>query len=308
MPNWQQVNEEIRAASRSPYDLVRRKYLAKLHKHTKRNVIIYYSGWLQKPDLARNSAAMAAFGINDNDKNGFMAAIKGLNRKQGLDLILHTPGGEVAATESLVDYLRSMFDIDIRAIIPQLAMSGGTMISCASKEIFMGKHSSLGPIDPQIAGMAAHAVRDEFRQAIAEAKADPASIPFWGQIISKYPPTLLGACDNAIAWSTQLAKAWLKTGMFKGEKGSTQLISRIVNGLGNHAVTKSHSRHIPIAHAKALGLKVTAIESDPVFQDLVLTVHHATIQTFNDTPSIKIIENHLGVAMVQQVQVRQAST
>ena len=42
------------------------------------------------------------------------------------------------------------FGEDIRAIIPQTSMSGGTMIACSCKEILMGKHSSLGPVDPQI--------------------------------------------------------------------------------------------------------------------------------------------------------------
>ena len=36
-----------------------------------------------------------------------------------------------------------------------MAMSGGTMIACSCKEILMGKHSSLGPVDPQIMGIAA---------------------------------------------------------------------------------------------------------------------------------------------------------
>ncbi len=63
-------------------------------------------------------------------------------------MILHTPGGDIAATESIVDYLYCMFDKDIRVIVPQISMSAGTMIALASKEIVMGKHSNLGPIDP----------------------------------------------------------------------------------------------------------------------------------------------------------------
>jgi len=73
-----------------------------------------------------------------------MLAINKLDRSKGLDLILHTPGGDIAATESLVDYLYSMFDKDIRVIVPQISMSDGTMIALASKEIVMGKHSNLG--------------------------------------------------------------------------------------------------------------------------------------------------------------------
>ena len=51
---------------------------------------------------------------------------------RGLDLILHTPGGDMAATESLVDYLRAMFGTDICAFVPQLAMSAGTIARKAS--------------------------------------------------------------------------------------------------------------------------------------------------------------------------------
>ncbi|MBM6683707.1 ATP-dependent Clp protease proteolytic subunit [Collinsella intestinalis] len=70
--------------------------------------------------------------------NGFMNAIFGMDREKGLDLILHTPGGEIAAAEAIVNYLRSCFS-DITAIIPQLAMSAGTMIACACNQVVMGR-------------------------------------------------------------------------------------------------------------------------------------------------------------------------
>ncbi|MGI9255495.1 MAG: SDH family Clp fold serine proteinase [Salinispira sp.] len=97
-------------------------------QYTGRNVIVYYSGWLQKPNAPDSE-------VNDSDKNRFMAVIHGLERDKGLDLFLHTPGGDIAATESLIDYLRAIFDDDIRVFIPQLAMSAGTMIACAAKVI-----------------------------------------------------------------------------------------------------------------------------------------------------------------------------
>ena len=68
--------------------------------------------------------------------------------KNGLDLLMHSPGGSPDAAEAVVNYLRSKFT-DIRVIIPQAAMSAATMLACAANRIVMGKHSSLGPIDPQ---------------------------------------------------------------------------------------------------------------------------------------------------------------
>ena len=114
MPNWKEILDEINAAG-SIHDVIRRKYLEKLHQVTERNVIIYYSGWLQKSGFPGTE-------VNDNDKNGLMNTIHKMDTGKGLDLILHTPGGDSAATESLVDYLHSVFGYNIRAIVPQLAM------------------------------------------------------------------------------------------------------------------------------------------------------------------------------------------
>ena len=159
MPSWDKVQSEIRQAG-STHDVIRRQHLSRLHDVTGRNVIAYYSGWLEKEQLL--SQGLTGVEVNDSDKNGFMATIHELDRSLGLDLILHTPGGDVAATESLVDSLRAMFGSDIRVIVPHLAMSAGTMIALSAREVVMGKHSSLGPIDPQMGGLPAHGVIEEF--------------------------------------------------------------------------------------------------------------------------------------------------
>jgi membrane-bound ClpP family serine protease len=299
MPNWKELLEEVKAAG-STHDVIRRKYLQQLHEKTGRNVIVYYSGWLQKGDLRRQG--LGEFSISDADKNGFMTAIHGMDRSKGLDLVLHTPGGDAAATESLVGYLRSMFDTDIRAIIPQIAMSAGTMIACACREIVMGKHSSLGPSDPQIAGLAAHGVIEEFTSAQKEVARNQVLGILWQPIIAKYSPTLIGECQKAIKWADTMVTEWLVSGMFKDEPLPAEAARKVVQELGSHALTLSHSRHISMEKALSMGLKVTALESDQKMQEMVLTVHHACVQTLTDTPATKIIENQMGVAFIPSVQ------
>ena len=296
MPNWNQLLNEINAAE-GTHDVIRRRYLKKVFKITGRNVIIYYSGWLQKENIAGS-------GINDEDKNGFMTVIHELDRSLGLDLILHTPGGEMAATESLVDYLRSMFGTDIRAIVPQLAMSGGTMIACACKEIFMGKQSSLGPIDPHYGGIPAHGIVEEFKRAKKEISEDTSSssIAVWQPIIAKYNPTLVGECEKAIDWSNEMTREWLQTGMFASEQNSDDKINNILKELGDHALTKSHARHLSVERCREMGLKVSALEEDDRLQDAVLSLHHACMLTFSATPAFKIVENHLGIAFIKVAQ------
>jgi hypothetical protein len=296
MPNWRELLSEVQAAA-PVFDVVRRNYVKQLNAYTDRNVILYYSGWLQKGHLQGLSPSV--FSINDSDKNGFMATIHLLDRTKGLDLILHTPGGDLAATESLVDYLRSMFGTDIRAIVPQLAMSAGTMLALACKQIVLGKHSNLGPIDPQIGGMPAHGIIEEFKQAAAEIAADPSKAYIWQPIIGKYTPTLIGRCDKAIKWSNQIVRQWLLTGMYLGAANANKKASKVVKELGTHALTKSHARHISLARAQEIGLDVFPLETDKTLQDRVLTVHHACIQTLSSTSALKLIENHLGVAFIE---------
>ena len=292
MPSWKELLDELKAVG-STYDVFRRRYVEQLYQLTERNVIVYYSGWLQKPGLP------FPFGINDADKNGFMAAIHKLDRGKGLDLILHTPGGDVAATEALVDYLCSMFGTNIRAVVPQVALSAGTLISLACKQIVMGKHSSLGPIDPQIGLTSAHGIIEEFQQAATEIKSDPAKVPVWQPILAKYGPALIGDCDKAIKWTNELAKEWLVSGMFDGHDDAESKAETVISELANHALTKSHTRHISAARAKTLGLEVLELEQDDDLQEAVLSVHHACIQTLNGTGACKIIENQLGVAFIQ---------
>lgn len=294
MPGWDEILDEIRDADskiKNPLDFVRRKYLRELHEYTKRNVIAYYSGWLQRPGLLRT-------GINDEDKNAFMTTIHKLDRTKGLDLILHTPGGETAATESLVDYLRKMFKNDIRAIIPQLSMSAGTMIACSCKEIIMGKQSSLGPIDPQFSGISACGVIEEFNKAITEVTKNPSSISIWREIVSKYPPDFLGKCERARDLSGALLKEWLITGMFEGDKDAEDKASNIAKGFNDHTNTKTHERHIPIDDCQKYGLKIVPLEDDNKLQDIVLSIHHAYMHSFEFSEALKIIENHDGKTII----------
>lgn len=295
MPNWNELLDEIRAAG-SGHDAVRRKYLRRLFQLTHRNVIAYYSGWLQKPEVKEG-------GINDEDKNGLMSTVHQLDRSKGLDLVLHTPGGDVAAVESIVDYLRQLFGPDIRAIVPQLAMSGGTMISCACKSIVMGRQSSLGPIDPQLGGLPAHGILEEFTQAHNEIRNDSTKIALWQPIIANYRPTLIGECMKAIQWSEQIVKEWLRTGMLKDDPEANNKVATIWQELGSHALTLSHARHLNADKCREIGLVVEQLEDDAKLQDAVLSVHHSMMHTLSGTPAFKVIENHLGKAFIKQVKM-----
>jgi ATP-dependent protease ClpP protease subunit len=299
MPDWKDILGEIQGhqiAGAQAYDIVRRKYLKQLYDRTGRNVITYYSGFLSKPSVEGSE-------ILDEDKNGFMMAIHNLNRQEGLDLILHTQGGDGAATESIVDYLRRMFGNNIRAIIPQIAMSAGTMIACSCREIVMGTHSNLGPIDPHLRGVPAVGVIEEFKQACREVQSNPGIIQLWQSIVGQYRPTFLSQCENAIRWSKEFVGTQLTTVMFAGTPNASRRAKKVVKKLTDYSGNKGHNRHIHIDECRDIGLNVSALEDNNDIQDLVLTIHHCYMHLLQNTSAYKIIENHRGVALVKnQVQ------
>ena len=228
-----------------------------------------------------------------------MTALHELDHKKGLDLILHTPGGVTGAAESLVDYLRAVFGTNIRAFVPQLALSGGTIIACGCKEIYMGKHSSLGPIDPQIGGIPAHGVIEEFKRASQDVTQNPDTILVWQPILNKYPIAFIDRCEKALEMVEEMVMEWLHTGMFEGEDGpitvtdetgnqiTTTKSAHIARILVNAQIFKSHDRHIRTEDCIKIGLKILLLEDDSNLQDAVLSVHHACIHTLTATPAKK---------------------
>ncbi len=189
-----------------------------------------------------------------------------------------------------------MFGKDIRVIVPQISMSAGTMIALSAKEILMGKHSNLGPIDSQMGGLACQAVIDEFKQAKEDVKKNPHSAALWQVIIGKYHPTFLGACQQAIEWSEKMVERWLKENMCLE---NPENVSNILKTFSDHKKQKSHARHISKKECEAVGLKIISLEENQDLQDAVLTTHHAFMHTFSHTASVKIIENHNGVAYIE---------
>jgi len=306
---WVELVKQGKRNIPNPCDAVRRKYLAKLYEYTGRNTIIYASSWTQPHQIPPEFVS-----ITEEDIQGFMEAIYGL-KGDSLDLILHSPGGLPGATEALVSYLRKKFN-DIRVIIPQAAMSAATMLACAANKIVMGKHSSLGPVDPQLIlqtplgrrSVPAGAILDQFNLAKSECETNPKRLGTWVPILQQYGPALLVESINAVELSKELVYKWLKEYMFKGEEDAEERARRISETLSDYQYFKSHSRHISIDEAKKIGLAVEELEDDQEFQDLVLSVFHATTITFDKTSAVKIIENHEGRAFIKLLPVSKPET
>lgn len=104
--------------------------------------------------------------IDIDDSEAVLRAIRMTPDETPIDLILHTPGGLVLASEQIAYALRD-HPGKVTVLVPHYAMSGGTLVALAADEIVMDAAAVLGPVDPQLGDMpAASLVRVAARKPI----------------------------------------------------------------------------------------------------------------------------------------------
>ena len=186
----------------------------------------------------------------------------------------------------------------------QLAMSGGTMIACACKQIIMGRQSSLGPVDAQVGGgmIPAHSILQEFEQAKNDIASDSNTRFVWEPILSKYPPGFIDQCKKAIAWSKEIVTDSLARNMFKNDKEKAREIARKLTDV---STLKVHNRHLSLKHCKEeYKLNVQDVYElagpNQEFKEANYALHYANIHTLESAPIIKIIESHEGRSIIRR--------
>ena len=98
-----------------------------------------------------------ASNISIEDSEAVLRAIRLTPDAQPIDVILHTPGGQVLAAEQIAKALSDRKG-KVTVFVPHYAMSGGTIIALAADQIVMDANAVLGPVDPQIGDMPAASI------------------------------------------------------------------------------------------------------------------------------------------------------
>lgn len=128
----------------------RQRMMEKIERQRKSRVIL----------LIHRQETMSFFGlpllnyINIEDSEQVIRAIHLTDPEVPIDLVIHTPGGLALAAIQIARAINKHKG-KVTVFIPHYAMSGGTIIALAADEIVMCEHAVLGPVDPQIGGMAA---------------------------------------------------------------------------------------------------------------------------------------------------------
>jgi ClpP class serine protease len=92
--------------------------------------------------------------IDIDDSEAVLRAIRLTPDETPIDLILHTPGGLVLASEQIARALKQ-HPGKVTVLVPHYAMSGGTLLALAADEIRMDAAAVLGPVDPQLGDLPA---------------------------------------------------------------------------------------------------------------------------------------------------------
>jgi ClpP class serine protease len=90
--------------------------------------------------------------IDIDDSEQLLRAIRLTPSEMPIDLLLHTPGGLVLASDQIA-YALKRHDGRVTVIVPHYAMSGGTLVALAADEILMDPDAVLGPVDPQLGSL-----------------------------------------------------------------------------------------------------------------------------------------------------------
>ncbi|MFA4885138.1 MAG: ATP-dependent Clp protease proteolytic subunit [Desulfotomaculaceae bacterium] len=101
--------------------------------------------------------------INIEDSEAILRAIRLTPDDMPIDLLMHTPGGLVLASEQIARALQR-HKAKVTVFVPHYAMSGGTMIALAADEIAMDDNAVLGPVDPQLGEFPAISILEVIRQ------------------------------------------------------------------------------------------------------------------------------------------------
>jgi len=236
-----------------------RHYASQLEGHFRCDVIAYM-GPIYPSTLTRYREVLEALKASKLKPDGHQA--------ENLVIVLTTPGGVVETVEKMVSITRHHYS-DVSFVIPDMAMSAGTVWCMSGDRIWMDYASSLGPIDPQVQSangslVPALGYLDKVKELIEKSKANALTA---AEVVMLKSIDLaeLRRYEQAKDLSISLLKQWLVKFKFKNwaahrthnpgapvtnEEKETRA-QQIAEHLMNNNMWHSHSRMISMEQLKS---------------------------------------------------------
>lgn len=244
----------------------------------------------------RSADGLAMFGqIVHGFDHLFRAAIEAFppNHASRLVVILETPGGVVEVVERIVDVMRFHYQ-EVLFIVPDVAMSAGTVLAMSGDAILMDYFFRLGPIDPQIEKdgklVPALSYLAQYNRLIALAKAGGLSDAEFA-LLAKFDLAEIHQYEQARNLTKTLLRRWLATYKFKNWKVTEgrnlpvddamrqRRAEEIADLLSDNERWHSHGRGISMETLRANNLKIDDFSQDPAL-NRAIREYHALLRDF----------------------------
>lgn len=208
-------------------------------------------------------------------------------KRENLLIVLETDGGSIETTERIVSVLRHHYPRgEISFLIPNRAMSAGTILVMSGDRILMDYYSVLGPIDPQIENASGAWVPglgylEKYKEIIDKSARGDLSQAELAFLLDKFDPAQLHWLEQAREHGVDLLKQWLVQYKFKNwtitngrqipvtPEMRTERAASVAEKLNDTKLWRSHGRGLSIDVVRnTLGLVVEDFGRDPKHAEL----------------------------------------
>lgn len=201
-----------------------------------------------------------------------------------LVVLLNTPGGSAETVEKMVSVIRFHYK-EVYFVVPDYAMSAGTILCMSGDKIYMDYSSSLGPIDSQVYNgknwVPALGYLDKVEELIQKSRNRELTEAEF-MILQKIDLAELRSYEMARSLTINLLKEWLVKYKFKdwnkhNSNGEPVLLAEkeqraeeIANKLSNNSIWHSHGRSIGVDTLRSfLKLKIEDYSRNDDLRDLI---------------------------------------
>lgn len=206
--------------------------------------------------------------INRDDIVFLVDLLERIQKGSDIDLLLHTPGGDMDAAEKMVAMIRNkVATAKFRVIVPDFAKSSGTLMAIGADKVVMSDTSELGPIDPQLVlndgrgNRISHSVQaflDAYDFHSKALQANPNDLTSQ-LMLNKLDPGTMKLFEAAKERARSLAQKHLQRGMLRSGQGTPY--TKVAEDLLDTKRWLTHGQMIGPDDAKLIGLEVEHLET-----------------------------------------------
>lgn len=200
------------------------------------------------------------YGLEEVFRDHVESMASSTNKREKLVVILETDGGYIEVVERIAETLRHHYK-KVEFIVPNFAMSAGTVLVMSGDKIYMDYFSILGPIDPQVGDSSGNQVPAmgyliQYKKLIDKSENGNLTTAELTILVEKFDQAELYRYEKARELSNSLLTEWLVKYKFKDwdkTKGRRKKVSNqlrksraraIARKLSNPDLWHSHGRGI----------------------------------------------------------------